>query len=325
MRRWVAGACGLALIASAGAAQERGAQDYRARVERVLQRTPLIDGHNDWAEVLREREGEGRWTLDLREGLGTRPVPYNTDIARLRAGRVGGQFWSVYVDAALPGPEQVKQTLEQIDLVKAIGKKLGLEMEPETAAFETIIPSIGANFDLAISSFTINPERMQVVNFVSYYNAGTVWAVKKGGDIDPDDACGKKVAVQTGTVQDTDDLPAKNTACTSAGKPAIDIQKYDSQGDATTAVVTGKADAVLADLPVVVDAISNSNGDLEQAGEMYDAAPYGIALPKGNAGFSDAVLGALKSLQEDGTYDEILKKWSADEGALDDPQINPAA
>lgn len=211
-----------------------------------------------------------------------------------------------------------------IDLVKAIGKKLGLEMEPETAAFETIIPSIGANFDLAISSFTINPERMQVVDFVSYYNAGTVWAVKKGGDIDPDDACGKKVAVQTGTVQDTDDLPAKNTACTSAGKPAIDIQKYDSQGDATTAVVTGKADAMLADLPVVVDAISNSNGDLKQAGEMYDAAPYGIALPKGNAGFSDAVLGALKSLQEDGTYDEILKKWDAEAGALDKPEINPS-
>jgi membrane dipeptidase len=96
------------------------APDYSARVANVLKATPLIDGHNDWAEALREREGDKRWTIDLRDGLGALPVPYNTDIVRLRKGMVGGQFWSVYVSADLPGPEQVKETLEQIDLVKQI-------------------------------------------------------------------------------------------------------------------------------------------------------------------------------------------------------------
>lgn len=96
------------------------AQDYAARVAKVLKATPLIDGHNDWPETMREREGEGRWTLDLRSGLTARADPYNTDIAALRKGMVGGQFWSVYVSADLPGPEQVKETIEQIDLVKAI-------------------------------------------------------------------------------------------------------------------------------------------------------------------------------------------------------------
>ncbi|GAO40451.1 peptidase M20 family protein [Sphingomonas changbaiensis NBRC 104936] len=96
------------------------AQDYSARVARVLKTTPLIDGHNDWPEVLREREGDARWTMDLRQGLDKRPTPYNTDIARLRRGMVGGQFWSVYVSADLPGLEQVKDTLEQIDLVRDI-------------------------------------------------------------------------------------------------------------------------------------------------------------------------------------------------------------
>jgi membrane dipeptidase len=94
--------------------------DYGARVARVLKATPLIDGHNDWAETLREQDGDRRWTMDLRAGLGAGPKPYNTDIARLRQGMVGGQFWSVYVDAALPGKEQVEQTLEQIDLVRDI-------------------------------------------------------------------------------------------------------------------------------------------------------------------------------------------------------------
>ena len=52
----------------------------------MLKATPLIDGHNDWPDVLREREGDGRWTMDLRSGLGNRPEPYDTDIARLRTG-----------------------------------------------------------------------------------------------------------------------------------------------------------------------------------------------------------------------------------------------
>lgn len=105
------------------------AQDYAARVARVLKQTPLIDGHNDWAESLREREGEGRWSLDLRQGLANRPMAYNTDLARLRRGLVGGQFWSVFVSADLPGPVQVEQTLDQIDLVKDIVRRY-----PETFA-----------------------------------------------------------------------------------------------------------------------------------------------------------------------------------------------
>ncbi|WP_255602397.1 dipeptidase [Glacieibacterium megasporae] len=96
---------------------QAAASTAEARVAAVLKSTPLIDGHNDWAEALREREGDGRWMLDLRAGLDTKPVPYNTDIVRLRRGHVGGQFWSVFVSADLPGPEQVKETLEQIDLV----------------------------------------------------------------------------------------------------------------------------------------------------------------------------------------------------------------
>lgn len=95
-------------------------EDYARRVRAVLARTPLIDGHNDWAEALREREGEGRWTKDLEQGLAAAPVAYNTDIARLRTGMVGGQFWSVWVSADLPGQQQVEETLEEIDLVKQI-------------------------------------------------------------------------------------------------------------------------------------------------------------------------------------------------------------
>jgi len=121
-------ACVFAVVALA-VASTASAQDFKARVARVLKTTPLIDGHNDWPDVLQEREGDKRWTVDLRSGLENRPEPYNTDIARLRQGMVGGQFWSVWVPSTLPGPEQVKKTLEQIALVHSI-----VERYPETFA-----------------------------------------------------------------------------------------------------------------------------------------------------------------------------------------------
>jgi len=109
---------GLALLAAP--ASTATPDPYAARVARILKGTPLIDGHNDWAESLREREGEGRWSIDLTQGLDKKPVPYNTDIARLRQGFVGGQYWSAWVSSGLEPLEQVKQTLEEIDLIRDI-------------------------------------------------------------------------------------------------------------------------------------------------------------------------------------------------------------
>ncbi|SEM71752.1 membrane dipeptidase [Sphingomonas gellani] len=119
IRRAAAAALWSMGVASVAVPMSAAAQDYSVRVARVLRATPLIDGHNDWPEALREREGEARWTMDLTD-LSGKPVRYNTDIARLKKGLVGAQFWSVWVSPDLPGKEQVEQTLEQIDLVKSI-------------------------------------------------------------------------------------------------------------------------------------------------------------------------------------------------------------
>ncbi|MGN6821100.1 MAG: membrane dipeptidase, partial [Sphingomonas sp.] len=75
----------LALVAPLPAGAS-GANDEAARVARILKATPLIDGHNDWAETARDEAGDRRWTLDLTN----LPAPYNTDITRLHAGMVGG-------------------------------------------------------------------------------------------------------------------------------------------------------------------------------------------------------------------------------------------
>ena len=209
----------------------------------------------------------------------------------------------------------------EVDLGNAIAKKLGLTSEFQESKFDAILPALGTRYEIGISSFTDNKQREQVVDFVTYYSAGTQWA-SKDPNFDPDNACGKKVAVQTGTVQDTDDLPARQKKC--AGN-AIQIQRYDDQAEATNAVVLGKADAVLADSPVMAGAVKKVGGGLSLVGDVYDSAPYGIAIPKTAGTTKDAVLGAVKALVDDGTYKAILDKWGVANGAINNPVINGAS
>jgi polar amino acid transport system substrate-binding protein len=213
-----------------------------------------------------------------------------------------------------------------VDLFNAVAAKLGLTTEWQSAVFDAIIPGIqSGKYEAGVSSFTINDERKQQVNMVSYFNAGTQWGTKAGNPsgVQPDDACGKKVAVQTGTVQDTDDLSKRQDACESAGKPAITIDRYQRQDQATAAVVSGKDDAMLADSPVLAYAVKQTNGQLELLGEIYDAAPYGYVVNKDQADFAEALAGAVAALVADGRYQQILTKWGVEAGAIDNPAVNP--
>jgi polar amino acid transport system substrate-binding protein len=214
-----------------------------------------------------------------------------------------------------------------VDLFNAIAAKLGLKTQWESAVFDAIIPGIeSGKYEMGVSSFTINDERKQQVNMVSYFNAGTQWGTKKGNPlgVQPDNACGKKVAVQARTVQDTDDVSSKRQqACKSASKPAITIDRYQRQDQATAAVVSGKDDAMLADSPVVAYAVKKTNGQLELLGDIYDAAPYGFVIKKDQTEFAQAIADAVKALIADGTYKTILTKWGVEAGAIDNPAVNP--
>ena len=213
-----------------------------------------------------------------------------------------------------------------VDLFNAVAAKLGLKTEYQSAVFDAIIPGIqSGKYEGGVSSFTINPERKKQVNMVSYFNAGTQWGTKKGNPtgIQPDNACGKKVAVQTNTVQDTEDLPKRDEACTGAGNPAITVDRYQRQDQATAAVVSGKDDAMLADSPVLAYAVKQTNGQLELLGDIYDAAPYGYVIEKDQTEFAQAVADAVQALITDGTYKTILDKWGVGAGAIDSPAVNP--
>lgn len=95
-------------------------EEAQARVRRILQRSPLIDGHNDLPWALREGFNNDPTAVDLRQNQSANPILLHTDIPRLRAGGVGGQFWSVYVPATLTPLEAARETFEQIDTVRRL-------------------------------------------------------------------------------------------------------------------------------------------------------------------------------------------------------------
>lgn len=211
-----------------------------------------------------------------------------------------------------------------IDVIKAVGAVLGVEVEIQAAEFPAIIPALGSKFDLGISSFTITTERMAEANMISYFNAGEAFAVQTDNPkkIDPNNICGLKVAVQTGTVEDegADELSAQ---CVADGKEPVEVLRYVSQADATTNLVGGKADVMYADSPIVLYAIEQTGGKVEQLGETFDSAPQGIAIAKADVQLAEAVQKAVQKLMDDGTFGEILTLWGNDDGALETAELNP--
>ena len=232
-------------------------------------------------------------------------------------------------DAAYPPNEYKNEAGDPIgwgiELAEGIAAKLGLEPEFQIAKFDNIIPSVtGGKADIGESSFTDNVEREKQVDFVNYYTAGIQWASPKGKDVDPNNACGLKVAVQAGTTEDADEVPAKSDACVAAGKPPIEKLKFDTQDAASNAVVLGQADAMSADSPVTLYAIAQTEDKLQLAGETFDVAPYGIVVAK-DSELTKAVQAALQSMVDDGSYQAILDEWGVADGGIDEITINAGA
>ena len=211
-----------------------------------------------------------------------------------------------------------------VDLMNAVASTMGLTADYREADFAKIIPSIQqGTFNVGMSSFTDTKEREASVDFVDYFTAGIQWAKRPGTSIDPNEACGKKVAVQATTTEETEELPAKSKACVDAGKPEIQILKFDSQDAATNAVILGQADAMSADSPVTAYAIKQSNGKLEAAGDLFEAAPYGWPVKK-DSPLAQSMLKALDHLIKSGDYKTIAGNWGVEKGMIEKPVINGA-
>lgn len=211
-----------------------------------------------------------------------------------------------------------------IDILAAVGKVLGLTTRTESAVFAQIIPSIGAKYDVGISSFTINPERLEQVSMVSYFAAGMSYAVKTGNPygITPPDLCGTRVAHQVGTYMD-DVVVERDQECRDDGGQGIVDQPYVGNADAATAVAGGKADVLIGDSPVVAYAVDRSRGTLEEVGDIEDAALNGLVVAKDQPELAEAIRAAVQHLIDSGALREILAAWGNENGMIETSEVDP--
>ncbi|MFT8636381.1 MAG: ABC transporter substrate-binding protein [Pseudoclavibacter sp.] len=214
-----------------------------------------------------------------------------------------------------------------VDLAAAIGKKLGVKTQFESASFDGILPALGNKYDIGFSSFYITNERLKSVNMVSYARGGTTLLVKKGNPeglkaTDPLTMCGHTIAVQTGSTQE-EDLTGFSKKCTDAGKKKIDGMSLKTSTDAITRLRGGTADAMLAGQTILGYAARQSDGQLALVKDSYAQAPTGIAVAKDQTDFAQVLADALNALIEDGTYAKVLKAWGQSSTAIDQAEVNP--
>ena len=211
-----------------------------------------------------------------------------------------------------------------IDLMKAVARTMGLVPDFRETGFEGILPSVqDGNFNVGMSSMTDTAEREQQVDFVTYFEAGTLWARRAGSSADPGSPCGLRVGVAYSTIQDTQEIPAKSDACVAAGLPPVEKVVRTHQDEVTAALIAGEVDAMTADSPVTGFAIKLSGSALEPAGEVFDSAPYGWPVAKGS-GLAESLRLALEHVMSTGEYRTIATMWGVEKGMITQPVINGA-
>lgn len=191
-----------------------------------------------------------------------------------------------------------------MDLIKAIGKQMGYEVQVQSLNFDGIIPALEAgNVDVAISAMTITPERAEKVNFSQpYYKSGQSLVVKAANQTIQSfaDLEGKRIGVQIGTTGADEAKKVKNAT----------IREFNTAPEAFLELKAGGVDAVVNDLPVNEYYIAKSNAaDTKLAGEPMSSEEYGIASSKKNTELNEKINKALAELKKNGEYEKIYVKW----------------
>ena len=214
------------------------------------------------------------------------------------------------------------------DLLAAVGRVLGVEVEMVPLPFDGLLDDVQADrIDVAMAAITDTPERQQKADFVNYFSAGTSIVVRRGnpgGILELGDLCGQVVAVERGTVQ-VDLLQRSQPRC---GDRPIEVDARPDTAQALVELRTGRAVAVLSDYPPAAELANGTRTRpyFQLASDtQYEPGLYGAAIAKDRPLLRDAVHGALERIMSSGEYEDILTQWQVSSGAVRQPSINAAA
>jgi polar amino acid transport system substrate-binding protein len=214
------------------------------------------------------------------------------------------------------------------DLIEAIGKTLGVKVDIQPAAFDSLIAGIqSGRYDVTLAEMADTKTRQQNVSFVDYLTVGLGLIVKKDNPAHVqgiNDLCGRTVAVLTGGYPADVAVPALSTQCTKAGKPAVHASSYSALTQTVLAVQSGRADCFYNSQSTVAYILRTTPGQFEQAGSSQTLARAGIAFGKDDPQLGKALQAALQALIKSGEYAAIAKRWGLSNVTIPAATINNA-
>lgn len=191
-----------------------------------------------------------------------------------------------------------------VDLMKAIGKQMGYDVQVASMGFDGLIPALeSGQIDVIVSAMSITEERTKKINFSKpYYKSGLSIVVKNDNNTIKGikDLEGKRIAVQIGTTGAEEAKKIKGAT----------VREFNSPSEAYMELKAGGADAVLNDLPVNEYYLAKGGSkDAKQVGEVLNSENYGIAVAKKNTELVEKINKALGELKANGEYEKIYVKW----------------
>lgn len=215
---------------------------------------------------------------------------------------------NVGTNAEFPPFEYVNDSGEpdgfDIALIKAIGEKIGVDVQVDNMEFASLVSSIGSKIDVSIAGMTVTDERKATVDFSdSYYEAVQYVILPEGSDIaTADDLKGKAIGVQLGT---TGDFLAEEIEDAT-------ISQYNKGVDAVNDLINGRLDCVIIDKNPALVFEAKFEGQVtavDGAQFGFEAEEYAIAIPKGDTALAEKINAALQEIIADGTFDALVAEY----------------
>ncbi|MFI9327456.1 ABC transporter substrate-binding protein [Kitasatospora sp. NPDC052868] len=213
-----------------------------------------------------------------------------------------------------------------IDFSDAVAKVLGLTVQREEAAFETILPALGSGkYDVGTGNFGVTEARLKTIDFVTYIDDGQGFAVKKDNTAvqpvtDLLQLCGLTIGTGAGTTFETT-LNSRKSVCTDAGRKPYEVKAFSDSGTVLTSLQQGRVDILMSTINGLRYQASQEASGTRFLGEFH-RLDVGFAFKKGSP-LAPAFQAAVNQLIKDGTYERILRKWGVTDSAIKESRISP--
>ncbi|POF33957.1 ABC transporter substrate-binding protein [Roseibium marinum] len=212
-----------------------------------------------------------------------------------------------------------------IDLGEALGDCLGFDLTYKSVTFAALLTTLQAGqADIVISDIYATVDRAKAADFITYLKVFDGVLVAKGNPKGitgiNTSMCGTVAAENTGYVE-VPLIEALAAECEALGKPAPEIQLYDNNANCIQAILSGRADTYVNDVNTVDGAVKAYPDQLEKATAVTLPYSVGIAVPRDNLEFRDAIMAALTEIQKSGLQLELMAKWNLPAEQLEAPKL----